>query len=456
MNHFDQFDSNPTSQDSPLTEPIEGGSAGWNATPPPLQMPPIPKKKSRLKWILLIIGVILIIPVTMVVVGIVTFNNVITEKSNPINSALEEAIEEDAKESQPAVGSEGEGTASKSDTAKNETPSDGKALTTMEIADKVMPSVVGVVVYQKDEQGELIEAGEGSGIIISEEGYIATNAHVVFGDNTILSAQGRPASADKIEVYFEGGDYVTATLVGADSRTDLALLKVKKEGLVPAVIGDSQALRIGEKAVAIGNPTGRMLSGSLTQGVISGLDRTISMGQANSYTMNYIQTDAAISPGNSGGALANTYGEVIGINTSKISADAYEGIGFAIPIHDAMPILDNLKENGYVAGRPRIGITFTPITAEMAELFDIPLGMRVVEVDPTVDAHAQGLLPGSIITHIDGEEVGLLEDVASVLEDKKPGDTVKLTLMQRGKNNKIKEQTMRVALAEDLTSKIVE
>lgn len=468
QNPFQQFDAHAsTAPTEPLYSPYHGfppvdasavatasaalmTSPSGESAPAQAAAPPKSPRSKKVPLTIVLLGGFAVIAIVAVVLvgGLASGSTPSPDPTSPIANLPQSPGEPDSDTSAAPTTPDSE------DSTNTTTPADRKSLTTMEIADKVMPSVVGVVVYEKDDQGNLVEAGEGSGIILSKDGYIATNAHVVLGEAT-LTAQGRSQGAAQIEVYFEGGDYVTATLVGADPRTDLALLKVQHDGLVPATIGDSSALRIGEKAVAIGNPTGRMLSGSLTQGVISGLDRTISMGE-NSYTMNYIQTDAAISPGNSGGALANTYGEVVGVNTSKIAAAAYEGIGFAIPMHEAMPILDNLKENGYVAGRPRIGITFTPITPDMAELFDIPSGLRVVDVDPIVDAYKKGLQPGSIITHLDGQEVALLDDVASLLVDKKPGDTVTLTVMQRNKNNQVKEQKIEVKLAQDLTSKPVE
>lgn len=332
--------------------------------------------------------------------------------------------------------------------------STGQEMTSEQIAEKVMPSVVGIVVYTQESARQQSPYSEGSGIIMTEDGYIITNAHVVLQE---IAGQSNQApshfeSVDKIEVYLDDDTALQAALVGADTRTDLAVIKVNGASLPSAEFGDSTTLRIGEKAIAIGNPTGRMLSGSFTQGVISGVNRSIAVGTSG-VTMEYIQTDAAINPGNSGGALVNKYGQVIGINSSKISSPDYEGIGFAIPIHEAQPIIENLMADGYVSGRVRIGITFTPITTAMAELTKSPVGLRVVEVDASTDAYAQGLRAGDIITHIDNQSVALLDDVFAILDDKKPLDHITLTVY-RLKDDVMVTESIQVVLQEDASGRI--
>ena len=325
-------------------------------------------------------------------------------------------------------------------------------LTSEQIATKVMPSVVGVVVYTKESAAANQAYGEGSGIIMSEDGYIITNAHVVMQEDP-STGNVTSTPVDKIEIYLNNEDYCQATLIGVDTRTDLAVVKIQKENLVVAEFGDSTALKVGEKAIAIGNPTGRNLSSSFTQGVISGINRTIAIG-ASGYTMDCIQTDAAINPGNSGGALVNKYGQVVGINSSKIAATEYEGIGFAIPIHEAKPIVENLIQNGYVAGRVRIGITFQSIPQALAELRGTPAGLRVVQVDESSDAYTQGVNAGDIITKIDGTEVVSIKEVSSVLNQKTPGETVTLTIY-RVKNGNANTFDVEVELQEDLSGKVI-
>lgn len=328
-----------------------------------------------------------------------------------------------------------------SDESQNTTVVDG--MSTEDIATKVMPSVVGLEVSYRDST-DGVSSGGGSGIIMTSDGYIITNAHVVLHEDT-----GNPA--DRIDVYLDNGEVFSASLVGADSKTDLAVIKIQKDHLIPAEFGDSTSLRVGEKAIAIGNPAGMMLSSSLTQGVISGVNRTISSNSSSDIT--YIQTDAAINPGNSGGALVNKYAQVIGINSSKIAQFAYEGIGFAIPIHEAKPIIDDIIANGYVTGRVRIGITFTPISQATADLLKIPAGLRIVSVDETTDAYRQGVQKGDIITHMDGVSVQNSSDINPILESKLPGDYVKLTIY-RIQNGAEETLTIDVALQEDLSGKI--
>ena len=214
------------------------------------------------------------------------------------------------------------------------TVSNDGTLTTAQINEKVAPSVVGIVQYQSN---YFEPTGEGSGIILSEDGYIATNAHVI-------------EDADTLEVVLSDGTTYKGTVVGYDSKTDLAVVKIDATGLTPAELGVSSELKVGEKAIAIGNPGGLTYAGSVSEGIISGLNRSL-RASTDGYTMNFIQTDAAINPGNSGGALVNEFGQVVGINSQKISGDGYEGIGFAIPIDEALPILEDLMSYGRVTGR---------------------------------------------------------------------------------------------------------
>lgn len=330
--------------------------------------------------------------------------------------------------------------------ASNEISATGE-LSTENIAQKVLPSIVGIVVYTKDSAENDQEYGSGSGIVLTSDGYIITNAHVILQE----TYAGGITAVDKVDVYLNNGEVCSARIVGADSRTDLAVLKISKNNLVAAEFGDSTALKVGEKAVAIGNPTGLTLASSVTQGIISGINRNITVGSSG-YTMNCIQTDAAINPGNSGGALVNKYGQVIGINSSKIAQTEYEGIGFAIPIDEAKPIIDSLIANGYVTDRVRIGITFTSIPSSMGDLMGVPAGLRVVSVDQTTDAYRKGVTAGDIITEIDGVPVVELSDVSAVLEEKRPGDEVELTIY-REKNGK-NTLKINVVLQEDISSKI--
>ncbi len=292
----------------------------------------------------------------------------------------------------------------------------------VDIAAEVGPSVVMVTTYSTVDTlfGESAQQGSGSGIIISEDGYVITNNHVIEG-------------ADDVNVILSDGREFHVEVVGSDIKTDLAVLKMEgAEDLTVAVIGDSSKLQVGELAVAIGNPLGAQLTGTVTQGVISAVNRTI---QASSSTyVNLIQTDAAINAGNSGGALVNGYGEVIGINTVKYAASGVEGIGFAIPVNDAMPIVKDLIENGYVTGRPLIGITAIAITPRLADRYDLPEGLYVSEVVPDSAADEGGVEEGDVIVKADGKGIYSSKELNELRDSKKVGDAIVFEIYRSGKN----------------------
>ncbi|WP_052446920.1 trypsin-like peptidase domain-containing protein [Candidatus Soleaferrea massiliensis] len=308
----------------------------------------------------------------------------------------------------------------------------GGELSTVEIAEKVKPSVVGVVQYRRS--GTLSSSGEGSGIIMSEDGYIVTNSHVVSG-------------ADGIKVVLENGEEYEAKLIGADSQTDIAVIKVQASNLAAATFGDSAELKVGESVVAIGNPGGLEFAGSVTKGIVSALDRPIRSEVG--YTMNCIQTDAAISPGNSGGPLVNSYGQVIGINSSKIAQTDYEGIGFAIPIAQAKPVIDELMKNGRVTGRVKLGITIQEIDSVAAGVYNMPSGILVISTEDESDVAKKGVIPGDIITKVNGQNVSSLADVRAIIGDDKPGDLIELTVFRRTNGQADKTFEVSVALMED-------
>ena len=319
------------------------------------------------------------------------------------------------------------GTAAKTVSMK-EDAEPGDTLSTAAIAQKVGPSVVGIVSTVKGftffYNQETSAKSSGSGIIISEDGYIMTNNHVISG-------------ASSVQVILQGGETYDATLVGTDPDTDLAVIKIEATGLTPATLGDSDSLQVGEKAVAIGNPLGTDLAGTVTQGIVSALNRSITV---DNVTYNLIQIDAAINSGNSGGALANGYGEVIGINSVKISSEGVEGLGFAIPINDAKPIIEDLMAHGYVTGRPLIGLTLREITEEVAYYNNLPVkeGLYVTEVTEGTGADLAGIRRGDIITACDGKAVATVSALNEIRDTHKAGDTVTLTVNRDGKNMEIK------------------
>ena len=303
-------------------------------------------------------------------------------------------------------------------------------LSTVEIAKTVGPSVVCINVY---EPGSISIAGSGSGIILNEDGFIVTNAHVVEGSSAVT-------------VLLDDGRELDAWIVGSDTRTDLAVVKITADGLVPASFGDSDILQVGERAVAIGNAAGQ-LSGTVTQGIISGLNREISMQAGNSVvTMNLIQTSAAINPGNSGGALVNRFGQVIGINSAKLNSSMFEGIGFAIPSADAQPVVEDLIAYGYVKDRVALGVMVIALSPVTGPANDLPSqGLYISSVEDYSDLNNHDITVGDVILTADGVTLETTSDLLDVLETHKPGETVRLEIQKRGSGNVV---TVDAVLAE--------
>jgi serine protease Do len=302
-----------------------------------------------------------------------------------------------------------------------------QALTTEQAAAKILPCVVGIVQYQT---GSLKETGEGSGIIMSAGGLIINNNHVIEG-------------AGKLEVVLRSSKKYVASVIGSDTRTDLAVIKIDAQKLPYAQFGDSDSSRVGEKVIAVGNPSGLQLAGSVTQGIISALNRNVDVGNG---PMNLIQTDAAINPGNSGGALVNMYGQVIGINSAKIAQAGYEGLGFSIPIKTAKPVVDSILKYGFVQGRVKFGLSCQEIDSMTAQMNDIPVGIYVKFVEPDSSAGENGILADDIITAIDGKAVTNTENLITERDKHKAGDEVTLTVFRRSAG---KTLSVKVALLED-------
>ena len=321
----------------------------------------------------------------------------------------------------------------RADSGTDTTPTATKSgLTTQGVAQKVIPSVVCVQNYQivqqqngffsffygmddeREESGELSPAGEGSGIIISEDGYIVTNQHVISG-------------ADRLSVVTSDGTSYEAELIGEDSQTDLAVIKVNTDDkLTPAEFGSSDDLQVTDQVLAIGNPGGLQFNSSVTIGYVSALNRPVTNTETG-FVVNCIQTDAAINPGNSGGALVNLDGLVVGINSSKIAATEYEGMGFAIPSTVVQPIVSDLIDYGYVRDRAMLGITGAFVNRAMSSFYGLPQGYCVGET-VTESAKASGLQTNDIITAIDDTQIVAENTVSSYLATKKPGDKVTLTV----------------------------
>ncbi len=331
--------------------------------------------------------------------------------------------------------------ASGSDNSITAASSSGSSLTTEQVADLVSPSVVVItteqVVYsQWSWYGQnQVESGAGSGVIISSDGYILTCAHVVDGASTITVTIG-----DK--------DY-TATLVGEDTTSDIAVIKIDADGLTPATVGNSDSLKVGQSVMAVGNPLGE-LGGTVTGGMISALNRSVTIqGSSSVNTMSLIQMDASVSPGNSGGGLFNMNGELVGIVNAKSSSSDAEGLGFAIPINDAIKVAQELLENGYVTGRPYLGITYLAVTdAQTASQLGVnAYGVYVVEVVKGGPAEKAGLQAGDRIVSVDGTEIASKDDLGTLMQEHAAGDTLSITIARDGQM-----QTVNVTLGEKTAS----
>lgn len=379
------------------------------------EQPKKKKKRSVKKVCATVLSVVLIAVISVTGYSLYTSGN--HNEKNVISEELQDNLSNKTEKKEENV-------------QKLVTTTDGKTYSTPEIVDMVGPAVVGVInkaTYSNPygglfgqmpgANGGEVEQGSGSGVIISEDGYVVTNNHVIEG-------------ASEIAIILNSGEQYTAKLVGTDARTDLAVLKVDASGLTYAKLGISSELRVGDTAIAIGNPLGQEFAGTTTQGIISGLNRSITI---DNKTLNLIQTDAAINPGNSGGALVNNKGLVIGINTAKISSSQYEGLGFSIPIDDAKPIIEDLIANGYVKGRPVIGIGGRAVTERDAQAYNLKVGVYVVSMTADSPAYMAGIKIGDIITECQGKKVETVDDLNEIKNSYKVGDTIELKVFRQGK-----------------------
>ena len=363
------------------------------------QSPARARKSSGLKYFLIAMGVVILL-VGALCVGASVWGSKPApqpDQDSSIGNELEHLPEIDQQ--------------NKPDDSMPEQTEDG-LLTPAGIYKKCAPSVVGIVSNSSS------STAQGSGIILSENGYIITNAHVVSG-------------GEKFEVVLQNGDSYNATVIGADNQSDLALLKMQNppEGLVAATFGNSDELEVGEMVVAIGNPLGR-LAATETVGYVSGINREVT---TDNTVISMLQTDAAINPGNSGGPLFNMYGEVIGITTAKHSGTTIEGIGFAIPIDDVMGIISDLIDYGYVTGA-YMGITVKDNDKEAAAQFGLPTdGAYVVDVTPGSSADKAGIQSKDLITAVDDHKITTRSDLTRTLRNYKAGDTAEITVVRSGR-----------------------
>jgi serine protease Do len=315
--------------------------------------------------------------------------------------------------------------------------------TAISVANKVLPSVVGIEVdfsvsanyptFSAATQSSTSKA-TGSGVIISKDGYILTNNHIIDTSSTTTSKYYTVSDANKVLVYlYEEDNPVEAKIIGSDSVTDLAILKIDRNDLTPVEIGDSDSVQVGEFAMAIGNPLD--MRNTVTSGIISGVNREIEDDNGTMYTL--IQTDAAINAGNSGGALVNAEGKLIGINTLKMSGTGIEGMGFAIPINSTLDISEQLISTGKVK-RPYIGISGTDVSETLSEYYNIPVGVYVRSIQSDGPAKSSDLKPGDVIVKFNGEKIETMSQLNKKKNDCKIGDEVTLTVSRGGEEVDVK------------------
>ena len=431
MNTANQYNDPQPQYTAPNVPPMPDAGAG-GVTPPvyPAQpqqaQPPKPKKKKKFNG-----GRVARSAVALVLAAAMGFaGGFVGAKYGGSGKVV-------IQQAAPSAASDSSTGSSGADSTITAASSSGSSLTTEQVADMVSPSVVVItteqVVYsQWSWYGQSqVESGAGSGVIISSDGYILTCAHVVDGASTIT-------------VTIDDKDY-TATLVGEDTTSDVAVIKIDATGLTPATVGDSDSLKVGQSVMAVGNPLGE-LGGTVTGGMISALNRSVTIqGTSSTNTMSLIQMDASVSPGNSGGGLFNMNGELIGIVNAKSSSSDAEGLGFAIPINDAIKVAQELLENGYVTGRPYLGITYLGVedAQTAAQLGVNAYGVYVVEVVKGGPAERAGLQSGDRIVSIDGTEIASKDDLGTLMQKHAAGDSLAITIARGGQM-----QTINVTLGE--------
>lgn len=297
---------------------------------------------------------------------------------------------------------------------------DANAMSVKQVADATANSVVEIQTESVSTNPffpQAVTSGAGSGVILSKDGYIVTNNHVIEG-------------ASKVTVKTKDGKSYNADFVGTDKTTDLAVIKIKAENLTPAVLGKSTDLEVGDVAIAIGNPLGE-LGGTVTSGIISALDREINV---DNQSMHLLQTSAAINPGNSGGGLFNDHGELVGIVNAKSGGENIEGLGFAIPIDHAKTVIENLIENGYVKGRPSLGVVLQAASTINSDKENV----YIAEVEKGKAADKAGLKTGDQILKADGKNVTSISDVKEAIDSHKAGDNMSFTILRENETKEIK------------------
>ncbi len=379
-------------------------------------------KQRRGGWVLsIILGILLLLVLSLAVVGfnhhydlLVDTDNGLSIEIQPKTDAKTPSFVEKAKEPIPdmQVPAASIGTGITLEVEPDHVAREGLSL--QEIYQKVVPSVVSITAYSN------LSGSSGTGIVMTRDGYIITNQHVV-------------QDAIAIEILLHDDRVFEASLVGSDDISDLAVLKIDADDLTPAEFGESESMVVGDMVVAIGDPLGVELRGTMTDGIISAINRDV---QISGRSMTMMQTNAALNSGNSGGPLINSLGKVIGINTMKMgtvyTATTVEGLGFAIPIATAKPIVDELIEKGYVSGRPFIGISGESLPAAVRAYYHLPKGVYVTYVQPDTGAQREGIQIGDILCAINGDAVENMEQLELVKNKYAAGEVVTVTIFREG------------------------
>ena len=423
-NGYNNYDSEQQNSYNAQNYYSYGYQQGYGTETNEVVYKPEKKKKGKGKKILAgIVGVLAVAAIgTTSIVGynLVTGGKLVGSDDSSESSAKSAAASKDVATTQNKQAEKEEPVTREVPTIMQlSSPDDAMKIT--DIVKKVSPSVVGISTVTR--QG----VAKGTGIIMTEDGYIITNAHVVDGAQSISvllpNSYADESDSDNSNLT------IAATLVGKDTQTDIAVLKVDKTGLTKAEFGKSSDLQVGEAAIVIGNPLGFELANSVTAGIISALDRTITVDDR---TMNTIQTDASINNGNSGGPLINSYGQVVGITSAKVTNTYGEGLGFAIPIDEAIPIVKELIANGYVTGRPTTGITGETVSNVYSQYYNIPKGFFVRSIKEGSGAKAAGIQVNDIIIGVEGKLIESLSEFNNVVKNYKAGDTIKISVYRDG------------------------
>ncbi len=458
-------DNNENRSSYSYSYPDTAKGSSYNTTDDPTE--PQPKKKK---------GVITRVIAFAVCAAVISAGSISTYRyidngfsfKNFFGSSTSESSQENDSSSGSSLSADN--AANKNDTEQKsliELASRSDSLSLPDAVDKVMPAVVGISSqfavpaqnYSSDwffgmpfgsgdgNTQQKSATATGTGIVMTSDGYIITNAHVIYD----TEANTNYGKAQSVSVLMSDKTNYDASIIGYDTDTDIAVLKIDATNLKPADFGNSDDLKVGELVLAIGNPLGFELFGSVTSGIVSALGREISV---NDKQMSLIQTDAPINNGNSGGPLVNSYGQVVGINSAKMSS-AYtsatiEGLGFAIPITQAKTIIDDLINYGYVKGRAQLGLTSIAVDESTSNLYGIPVGLYVRSVTPNGAADAAGIMAGDVIIGVDNEAVSTTTKLKEIISKHKAGEEIVVNINRNGQDQDIKVTLQEITKGDTL------